>query len=248
VLPIGHISATGIPERRALMTACDSAILDVNPTGDVPASVLTGLSTLSTESIISLIRISVDPGMKGAIALLEGPDLLDVVDMPTRTELGEMKTHFRKNGPPVEKREELKFIDALEVYRVFQNWTDQFEVDEAVFEDVLVPFTPKRKNKNGDVEQSGMSKQACLRLGEGFGIIEGAAAAAGLYKPVNLRTVTPSVWKRKLGVTSEKKTSLELARELWPQFAERRFARKMDDGRAEAALIGYYGHVTQFSR
>jgi hypothetical protein len=218
------------------MSACDSAILDPNPTGDVPLSVLTGLSPLSTESTISLIRISVDPGMKGAIALLEGPDLLDVVDMPIRTEPGEMKTHFRKNGPPVEKREELKFIDALEVYRVFQNWTDQFEVDEAIFEDVLVPFSGE------------MSKQACLKLGEGFGIIEGAAAAAGLYKPVNLRTVTPSVWKRKLGVTSEKKTSLELARELWPQFAESRFSRKMDDGRAEAALIGYYGHVTQFSR
>jgi hypothetical protein len=230
------------------MAAFDLTSLDLGSLRDIPAPVLTGLSVQSSESGISLIRISVDPGLHGAIALLDGPDLLEVVDMPIRTELGEMKTHFRKDGPPFEKREEIKFIDALQVFRVFQNWTLGFEIDEAIFEDVTVPFTSKRRNKNGDVEQSGMSKQACLKLGEGFGIIEGAAAAAGLYKPANLRTVTPSVWKRKLGVTAEKKTSLELARELWPQFAKSHFARKMDNDRAEAALIGYYGHVTQFSR
>jgi hypothetical protein len=200
-------------------------------TADLTAPNLSGLFPSLTQSRSSLVRIAVDPGKKGAIALLDGPDLIDVRDMPIRIEYGDTVIRYRK-GVPYEKREEFRFIDADQVYALMWAWTKEYLIDEAIIEDVTVTFGHD------------MSKQAALVLGQGFGIIEGAAAGVGLAKPDSLRTVTPSVWKRKLGVTADKRTSLDYARELWPKFANSHFKREKDNDRAEAALIGYYAHIT----
>jgi hypothetical protein len=42
-------------------------------------------------------------------------------------------------------------------------------------------------------------------------------------------------------VTAAKKTSLAVARALWPESAPIYFGRVKDNGRAEAALIGLHG-------
>ena len=53
--------------------------------------------------------------------------------------------------------------------------------------------------------------------------------------------VTPGVWKRKAGLLKKKKeASRSKAKTMWPDFAEQ-FKRVKDDGRAEAALIAFYG-------
>jgi len=75
-----------------------------------------------------------------------------------------------------------------------------------------------------------------FNFGKGFGILLGVAA--GLQMQVT--TVTPLVWKRALKVPSGKDGSRERATQLLPAFAQK-FARKKDDGRAEASLISYYG-------
>ena len=49
--------------------------------------------------------------------------------------------------------------------------------------------------------------------------------------------VSPQRWKRAMGVTQEKDSSLKLARELWPNAP---LTRKKDHGRAEALLIAEY--------
>lgn len=49
--------------------------------------------------------------------------------------------------------------------------------------------------------------------------------------------VSPQRWKRAMGVTQEKESSLKLARELWPNAP---LTRKKDHGRAEALLIAEY--------
>lgn len=73
---------------------------------------------------------------------------------------------------------------------------------------------------------------------EHYGIIRGCAAAYD--RPI--RRVDPGTWKGSmhLGNKTEKRKSLELARKLWPQSLPM-FKRKMDHGRAEAALLAYYG-------
>ena len=49
--------------------------------------------------------------------------------------------------------------------------------------------------------------------------------------------VTPQAWKKAMKLTSDKKQSLAMARELWPN-APLNFAKH--DGRAEALLMAEY--------
>lgn len=71
-----------------------------------------------------------------------------------------------------------------------------------------------------------------FKFGKSFGIVLGVVAALGC--PVEL--VTPTTWKRAMKVTADKETSRRRAIELWPGQAQL-FARKKDNGRAEAALL-----------
>lgn len=70
-----------------------------------------------------------------------------------------------------------------------------------------------------------------------YGAILGALGALGL----EVHTVTPSEWKRAVGVTADKRSSLNLARQLWPDDADRWFKLAKHDGRAEACLIALHG-------
>lgn len=73
-------------------------------------------------------------------------------------------------------------------------------------------------------------------FGRCFGTIETAIVAAGLP----YRMVPPQVWKRKLGVTADKDHARAIASRLLPGGASL-WPLKKHDGRAEAALIAYYG-------
>lgn len=75
-------------------------------------------------------------------------------------------------------------------------------------------------------------------LGHAFGLIEGVVSTLSIPRTL----VTPATWKRAMGVTSDKKSSLEMARSIWP--LTDRFKRAKDDGRAEAALIALW-HLKQ---
>ena len=77
-------------------------------------------------------------------------------------------------------------------------------------------------------------------FGRSRGVIEGALAAAG----VPATFLTPSVWKRTIGIPPGKDGAKDAARaeaiRRWPAHAEL-FARVKDDGRAEACLIAVAG-------
>jgi crossover junction endodeoxyribonuclease RuvC len=76
---------------------------------------------------------------------------------------------------------------------------------------------------------------ATFSLGRSVGVVEGVFGALGL--PIVY--VSPLKWKKAMGVTSDKETSRRMALDTWPGKAAM-FARKMDDGRAEAALIALW--------
>lgn len=67
-----------------------------------------------------------------------------------------------------------------------------------------------------------------------FGMAFGAtiALAERLHCPFHF--VVPRVWKKALGLDSDKNRSLSLARDLWPDAP---ITRQKDNGRAEALLI-----------
>ena len=74
-------------------------------------------------------------------------------------------------------------------------------------------------------------------FGETYGRICGAIHCSGISS--DLIRISPRVWKKHYGLTSDKNESLELARELFPD-AEHLLKRKKDADIAEALLIAKY--------
>jgi crossover junction endodeoxyribonuclease RuvC len=78
----------------------------------------------------------------------------------------------------------------------------------------------------------GQGVASTFKFGASYGCAYGVLCA--LNAPV--RHVTPATWKRAFGLNADKERSRRMAIELWPNMSGY-FARKKDDGRAEAALI-----------
>lgn len=140
--------------------------------------------------------IGIDPGLTGALALLDD-DGLRVVDMPV-----------------VGKR-----ADAHEITDILTAWG---HVDLVVLEEVST--------------RPGLSAAAVLTTGINWGIVAGVIAA--LERPCRL--IRPQTWTKALEVGSDKDAHRAAAKRLYPNHADL-FARKKDDGRADAALIAWWG-------
>ena len=82
----------------------------------------------------------------------------------------------------------------------------------------------------------GQGVSSMFQFGRSVGMIEGVLAA--LEIPTNY--VTPQVWQKAVGARGGKDASRARASELFPAYAAN-FTRKKDDGRADAALIAWYG-------
>lgn len=75
------------------------------------------------------------------------------------------------------------------------------------------------------------------RFGVGYGLTRAALQLAALDLRVHL--VRPKAWKGVMGLTSEKRDSLDMARAIFPKNASD-LLRAKDDGRAEALLLIEY--------
>jgi crossover junction endodeoxyribonuclease RuvC len=82
----------------------------------------------------------------------------------------------------------------------------------------------------------GQGVSSMFQFGRSVGMIEGVLAA--LEIPTNY--VTPQSWQKAVGARGGKDASRARAAELFPAYAAN-FTRKKDDGRADAALIAWYG-------
>lgn len=70
-------------------------------------------------------------------------------------------------------------------------------------------------------------------FGYANGLIKGMLAAYN----ITVEMVEPSVWKKPFGLSSDKNRSRMVASRFFPK-DDAQWSRKMDDGRAEAALLG----------
>jgi len=91
-----------------------------------------------------------------------------------------------------------------------------------------------------------MPKQGCVSMfnfGENFGFIRGVLEA--LKIPYEL--VRPQKWKRMFSCTSDKNTSIDVAKRLFPdaQLMRTERCRKPDDGMAESLLMAEYARRIQ---
>lgn len=83
----------------------------------------------------------------------------------------------------------------------------------------------------GSMPKQGLA--STFKFGAAYG---GAVALAQRFKaPWHL--VRPQAWKKAMGLSSDKKESLEMARELWPMAP---LTRQKDNGRAESLLLAEY--------
>jgi len=82
----------------------------------------------------------------------------------------------------------------------------------------------------------GQGVSSMFQFGRGVGMYEGVLAA--LQVPVTY--VTPQAWQKAVNARDGKDGGRARAAELFPAYAQM-FARKKDDGRADAALMAYWG-------
>lgn len=155
--------------------------------------------------------IGIDPGLKGAIAILDGDDLR-VYDMPvleytlgsgkTRTELnlGRLASYIRST-------EGIAYMEAINGRSQGRGFTE-FRFGEAY----------------------GMSKAALVLTGTPYNLVS----------PQKWKSYFGLKKTKGMTGPEFKTLSRELAMQKFPAKANR-FKRKKDDGRAEAALIALYG-------
>lgn len=73
-----------------------------------------------------------------------------------------------------------------------------------------------------------------------FGFVAGAIQMAVAAAKIPIKLVAPGAWKRVMGLSSDKDMSRMRASQLYPEHSAK-WARKKDDGRAEAVLLAHYG-------
>jgi len=112
-------------------------------------------------------------------------------------------------------------------------------------DETLLNLMPVLHRYNGIVivekqwARPGQSISATFLLGEEYGFIKGVIEAYG----VNYGTIAPQVWKKEFGVTSDKQSSIDMAKKLYPgiNLLPTKRSRKDSDGMAEALLIAEWG-------
>lgn len=100
---------------------------------------------------------------------------------------------------------------------------------------LLAPYSGGRvmKEQVGAMRHDGVS--SAFQFGKADGVLEGVIGA----HEFRMETVRPQEWKKHFRITADKDQARLLAVRRWPAMAEF-FKRKLDAGRAEAALIGLY--------
>lgn len=163
----------------------------------------------------NIMILGIDPGLTGALVLLgeDGEAIHLIHDMPTTTGSQGKRTVDGALLADV-VREALAMTASREGTRL-----------EAIIERVNA--------------MPGQGVTSMFSFGQSFGILLGVLGALG----VRVRLVTPASWKRQAKLTGQDKDAgRQLALQLWPERSSD-FARKLDTGRADAALIAYFGRI-----
>lgn len=91
------------------------------------------------------------------------------------------------------------------------------------------------------VNSYGMGKQSAFN----FGVNVGAWRSTLTCYSIPVQTISPRIWKPKMGLSDDKNSSIELAKQLFPSMISK-LTRKKDHDRAEAMLLIQYLLESQF--
>jgi Holliday junction resolvasome RuvABC endonuclease subunit len=116
-------------------------------------------------------------------------------------------------------------------------------VDAATLHERLKQLAPTVAVIEMVASRPGQGVASVFKFGRAYGTAIGVVQALG----VQLHFVTPGKWKKHFNLPADKEKARELALRMFSQSPEH-FARKKDDGRAEAALLALYGAETILTR
>jgi hypothetical protein len=161
--------------------------------------------------------LGVDPDLSGGLVLVDFPaqTIEDIVRMPC-----------------TEKKPPLNAPARVHVERLWTALlgTRRLGAEYVVLERALVmqQQTPKGPKMMGSVD----------RTHQNFGAIRALCELA--FTPSRVMIANPSVWKKALGLTSDKGLSRDMACSIFPDH-EKLFCRVKNTGLAEAALLAVWG-------
>jgi crossover junction endodeoxyribonuclease RuvC len=171
------------------------------------------------------IIIGVDPGLTGALALLSHHGLQAVHDIPTM---------IKGNGEGAVKNQ----VDPGALSDLLRAWIegkDKNEIMVMIESQGPVRLPPRKKGGSPRI----LGGASAFSLAYTAGVIEGVVTALRLPREL----VTPSVWKKALGLTAKGADKKALARAMAQRYyPEENFRLSKSHNRAEAVLIARYGH------
>jgi crossover junction endodeoxyribonuclease RuvC len=155
---------------------------------------------------VAVILAGIDPGLSGAVALLDAATgaIVDIFDMPTLA--------LSRGGKNKRELDPHSLAGAIGRDRMGHAFVE------------LVGAMP------------GQGVSSVFSFGKSYGITLGVLATLG----VPMSFVAPAAWKRALQVPAAKDGARARATQLMPAAAHH-WPLVKHDGRAEAALIAYYG-------
>ena len=124
----------------------------------------------------------------------------------------------------------------MPIFEVIKAKKKQREVDAVQLSTIIANFNPAMIVLEKVHAMPGQGVTSMFNFGRAFGAVEGVVGA--LRIPIT--HVTPQRWKSALRLSSDKGMSRRLATQLFPASADQ-WTRVKDDGRAEAALLAWYG-------
>ena len=155
--------------------------------------------------------IGIDPGLTGAIALVDDAGVFcELVDLPIKVK------YCTKQGAIK------NCIDAVKLEDMLNSFI-------AEYGDGIIVFLEDVHGRGG------WSAPISFGLGETIGALNATLNIVGL----EVNWITPTFWKKYFKVTSNKEGTLAKANSMYPE-ARKYISRKKDHNRAEALLIARY--------
>jgi crossover junction endodeoxyribonuclease RuvC len=129
----------------------------------------------------------------------------------------------------------LDIVD-MPTVQVMRNRKEKTEISPAMLAVIIAARSPELSVVEKVGARPGEAPSFAFQFGRGVGMVEGVLSA--LKIPVIY--VAPQVWKKAVNAREGKDGNRERAAALYPAYAQM-FARKKDDGRADAACMAYWG-------
>ena len=157
--------------------------------------------------------LGIDIGNNGAIALINGDEIVDIIDMPVTNN----SIYLNKNGKPA------LIVDSCKLSSYLKS---VLPVSACVIEE---PITPFNKTPQSIINSN---KRAI-----GYGMVRACVEV----QDIKLINVKPATWKKALGITQDKQSAIDACYNIFGESAKKFVYLKRHHNEAEASLIGAYG-------